>query len=171
MKKLFLLLILAGFIATPSFAVKLITNDYSDRIVPSRSSQYDNIYSIDEYYYSNQKNGNNADNDKTSKFTKYQYDGQVGWLYDKVRSNVVGGRWLYPGSVVEEEVINQNKNKSKVEIEGKLPKDIEEINILKKRYNSREAADYYTVDIKNRGNGKQEAIKTPSSGMIIEEVY
>ena len=171
MKKILTLLIIANLVAAPSFAIKLISNDDTDRVVPSRSSTYDDSYETDVYYIN--KDGNNSKDSFDSMRKQYQdqYRNDVGWLIDKARGEVVGGRWVYPGynENVDEEITNSNKSSNHPDVTGKLPSDVDEINIHRKVY-TREAADYYSVDIKNSGKGKKEVVTTPS-GMIIDEVH
>ena len=143
MKKILLLIIVANLIATPSFALKLITNIETDRTVPSRSSQYDSSMTDEEYelYLLEQEREQNKAQNEVQR--KYKYT-DVGWLYDSSRNEVVGGRWLYPGVKNDQTNDNLNSSKSKKTKTSKTSKT--KFSKKNKGY-IREAADYYTIEV------------------------
>jgi hypothetical protein len=123
MKKVFLILILFIFVASPSFALRMIVNTVEDRTVPSRCTTPDNYIEEDNSYVEieNKKNSYNA-----SRFDARHKD----YLGENIRRELIGTTWDY-------------STPQKVETMPKVPK----INVKNtpKRF-LREAADYYTVD-------------------------
>lgn len=150
MKKLLLFIILANLIAAPSYALKVITNNDSNRIVPSRSSMYDKNYNADDsYQYDSQ-----YDNSSMQQSKKSVED--IGWLINEVRDDVMGGRWLYPNP-------NKNLNNKQNNSDSQYKNGSNQYNTKDAGY-IREAADYYSVDVKKDSNENRSVVKVQTIG-------
>lgn len=146
MKKFCILLILFSFISVmPSFALKVIVNESTDRKVPSRCSGPNETYvedydqqmsenTYDEYSQQEYVEKNNVNNNEKYELVYKQL------LGENIRSELAGTRWNYPvnnytpDENVEEQTTDKNINSNQ---EGQ--------EVVVKRY-LREAADYYFID-------------------------
>lgn len=128
MKKVLLVLVLFAFISVmPSFSMKVILNDQSDRLVPSRCSGMLGYDDSDLNYDESQNNVKN----RIKKKDPYSYT-----LSKYIRTELVGTKWGY----YQEEDIQPAVNVQKSARDEKLK-------LLKR--GSREAADYYMQDTLN----------------------
>lgn len=154
MKKFCLLLVIlitAG--SLPSYAIKEIVNDQTDRIVYSRSTKPDNSYVYSDAYYSNAGTGQIQYSKPELKAARYYQLQPVSYyqlkeLGNNINPELVGTRWTY---YYEEESSDRNM----------VPADTEKVNPElyhnhssyvadeSLKYNCREAADYFTRDHNN----------------------
>ncbi len=133
MKKIcFLFAFLIVISAIPSYATKIIINNENDRIVYSRSS-YDDNATYDE---------ETKNIIKTSYFRReglnLEYDRYLLELLGRdFRKELAGTKWHYDEETIEIPVITKSKH---------------QLNIEKAKRNSREASDYYMVDLTKNPN-------------------
>ena len=177
MKKLFLTLIMLGLVSNmPAFALKLIVNDQTDRVVYSRSSKPGPDEYIEENYTVEEKaqvkqrnveaqtyntNGVQAiEEDDTATTTKSEFE-QLKKLSESLKPEMIGTTWYYDYSEYQEQPQNQEEYTQEPAEEEIAASDtgvnnefIDENQNLSPldldptlKKSSREAADYYTQDL------------------------
>lgn len=146
MKKLFVIIILCSFISVlPCYAKKIIVNDQGNRIVYSRSN-WDIGTDVQEFDYSTDSTGEVQYTDEqveAARNFKPQYieDYKLEDLGKNIKLELVGTTWVTHNDVKQLENINNiDENVQTAYEEEGRPEDIA-------RRNSREAADYYRVDL------------------------
>ncbi len=135
MKNISLLLVCLTFISVmPSYAMKLIVNDENDRIVYSRSS-----FPHNEVTYSDEDVTTKVKTSyyKSLKQTPEYYEYQLKLLGNDFRKELAGTKWY----LANEDVV-----------EAVEPTPVEQLseyqlNLERLKRSSREAADYYMVDM------------------------
>lgn len=133
MKNLCLILACLTFISVlPANAVKLIVNDANDRIVYSRSSSHnDDVEAVQEETETTVKNSYLRNFTGNPEYYNYQ----MRLLGDDLREELVGTRWYYEQQQPSQEEQNLNE------------KSEYQLNLERLKRTSREAADYYMVDM------------------------
>ena len=175
MKNICLILVGLTFLSVlPSYATKIIVNNDKDRIVYSRSSRPPKeIITQPEYTQNtvqNTENDNNISTDGNPKrswiyyksVTNPDYNWSITNFVDDIREELIGTRWNYPRNMVtpvsEETIDKYLSGETMTFIRQGLPKGnqtIAEENVKEVTYiederfkrTSREAADYYMVDM------------------------
>lgn len=148
MKKFFIFFVIMSFLSVmPSFAVKLIFNEGTDRTVPSRCSGHSN----EEEYEMEQDTDYSVQSTQDEVGKKaYDYNAEKYELVYRqilgadIRPELVGTTWGYPVNNVDK-ISNSKEQSSNTNTEEKK---IQEKEVLVKRF-LREAADYYYVDTIN----------------------
>ena len=139
----FILAFLMGLTALPTYAAKIIINNENDRIVYSRSS-----FAADDTKYDIEKEKQETKNIvKTSYFKRagldLEKDQQLLYMLGKdFRIELAGTKWNY----INEEVVIEP-----VEVETTIKSEYQE-QLERLKRGSREAADYYMVDITKNPN-------------------
>ena len=175
MKNICLILVGLTFLSVlPSYATKIIVNNDKDRIVYSRSSRPPKEIITQPEYTQNtvqtDKNDNNISADGNPKKSWIYYNSVKDPVYnysmfsfvENIREELVGTKWNYPPDMilpVQREIVEQYESGQNVSfIRQGLPKGnqtIAEENVKEVTYiederfkrTSREAADYYMVDM------------------------
>lgn len=138
----FVLAFLTVLTALPSYAVKIIVNNENDRIVYSRSS-----FAADDTKYDVDEPTTTKTMVKTSYFKRDGLDPQkdknlLYLLGQDFRTELAGIKWNY----VDEEVVTEIE-----EVETTVKSEYQE-NLERLKRGSREAADYYMVDMTKNPN-------------------
>ena len=170
MKNICLILVGLTFLSVlPSYATKIIVNDNKDRIVYSRSSRPPKEIITEQYVvneYSEPQNTNPyTEEEKNSYIYTYSvrnvnYNLAILDLGNDIREELVGTKWYYPEYKVwpvRPEIIDQqlqNPDKKPQNFNEKPQNIVETTYIEDERFKrtSREASDYYIVDIVNAPN-------------------
>ena len=177
MKNICLILVGLTFLSVlPSYATKIIVNNDKDRIVYSRSSRPPKeIVTQPEYtqqeVVQNIESDNNISADGTPKRSWIYYNSIINPVYnnsifpfvENIREELVGTKWNYPSNMiwpVQKEIVEQYESGQNVSfIRQGLPKgnqvanekeDVKEVTYIEDerfKRTSREAADYYMVDM------------------------
>ncbi len=146
MKKFCILLMLFSFLSImPSYALKVIVNEATDRKVPSRSSVPEPIEDYSEQQqmdYVSDEDNQQQNADKKSEYSDKKYElVYKPLLGGAIRPELVGTTWNYPvNNFVPEEKIQEKQVSQNIDSEKNQEKEV-----ILKRY-LREAADYYYID-------------------------
>ncbi len=150
MKKLFIFFVLLSFFSVmPSFALKVIVNEGTDRTVPSRCSGPSNV--IEEYTEEPNNDVREPDQEelveKSNDYNSEKYELVYKPLLGaNIRPELAGTSWGYPVNNIEK---STNEQEKLVNNESDESAQVKEVTL--KRF-TREAADYYILDTINRPN-------------------
>ena len=155
----FILACLTFLSVLPSYATKVIVNDDKDRIVYSRSSRppkvivneqqvengQNNSYQNDSY----QNNSTKTSWIKTQSINNPIYNWSIFELQENIREELVGTTWNYPVHLTRPLGYNSEEIPEQNNIQNNNQNIVETTYIEDQRFNrtSREAADYYMVDM------------------------
>ena len=149
MRNFFIFYVLFSFFTViPSFALKIIVNEDTDRTVPSRCSGPSNV--IEEY--TEEQNNDSRESaqeeliEKSNDYNSEKYELVYKPLLGAdIRPELVGTTWGYPLNNFEQNV-NSQEQLLENQAEENIPQEV-----TVKRF-TREAADYYILDTINRPN-------------------